>query len=76
MVDHLTRVTVQDGPRSNGIVRALSELGFTAHEEGDRTFAESSTVEACEVKRHLRELGFEDRQYQVFVEFVRKWGVM
>ncbi len=76
MVDHLTRVTVGDGPCAERLARALSELGFVVRRLCGRTVAESVSIEAGAARRHLRALGFEDGDYQVFVEFVRQWGIM
>lgn len=77
MVEHLTRVIVgRDAPRAGDLVRALASLGFAIREEPRRIVADSSTVEAREAKARLRSLGFGDRDYQLLVEFVRRWGVM
>lgn len=67
---------MSDGPRSQAITSALADLGFVVRQEGGRTVAESVSLEAKEAKRYLRWLDFDDREYQVFVEFVRQWGIM
>lgn len=77
MVDHLTRVTVdRASPRAEDMARALRRAGFAVQEEPGRIVADSSKVEAREVKALLRTLGFSDREYRVLVEFVRRWGIM
>ena len=77
MVDHLTRVTVdRASAHAEGIATTLRRAGFEVREEPGRFVADSSTVEAKEVKSLLRTSGFSDREYRVFVEFVRRWGVM
>lgn len=77
MVDHLTRVTVERAcPRAAELGHALLALGFTVREEPRRLRAESTAVEGGRVKASLRAAGFADRDYQVVVEFVRKWGVL
>jgi hypothetical protein len=77
MVDHLTRVTVDTrSPRAEDLAAALGELGFAVRRERRRIVADSSEVEGQETKTRLRERGFEDREYQVFVEFVRRWGIL
>ncbi len=77
MVDHLTRVTVDaTAERGLDVVRALAGLGFTIRRERGRLVAESDRVEAQDAKRHLRSLGFEDREFQVFLEYVRAWGIL
>jgi hypothetical protein len=77
MVDHLTRVTVDSGAeRAAEIVAALARHGFSVRREGDRLVADSDRVEAQDAKRYLRALGFRDREYQVFLEYVRAWGIL
>jgi hypothetical protein len=77
MVDHLTRVTVDTrSPCAEDLAAALGELGFAVRRERRRIVADSSEVEGQETKTRLRERGFEDREYQVFVEFVRRWGIL
>lgn len=77
MVDHLTRVTVnRASPRAEDLGLALGRLGFDVREERDRLVADSTTIEAKDLKARLRSLGFSDREYRVFVEFVRRWGVL
>ena len=77
MVDHLTRVTV-DGrsERAGELAAALVELGFQVRTDRDAVVADSTTVEGQQVKAYLRGRGFADREFQVFVEFVRRWGVL
>jgi hypothetical protein len=77
MVDHLTRITVDRGAeRAEDLVRALALRGFSVRRERDRLVAESDRVEAQDAKRYLRSLGFRDREFQVFLEYVRAWGVL
>jgi hypothetical protein len=77
MVDHLTRVTVDaSAERSADIVRALALHGFAVRRDGRRLVAESDRVEAQDAKRYLRSLGFRDREFQVFLEYVRAWGIL
>jgi hypothetical protein len=77
MVDHLTRITVDAGlERAGALADALAAIGFAVRRERRRIVAESSAVEAQAAKRHLRALGFRDRDYRVFLEYVRRWGVL
>ncbi len=77
MVNHLTRITVDlRSPRADQIAGALAARGFSIRRERDRIVAESEAVEAQEAKRHLRSLGVPDREYRVFLEYVRRWGVL
>ncbi len=77
MVDHLTRITIDPrAERATDLVRALAAFGFTVRTERARLVAESDRVEALDAKRYLRSLGFADRDYQVFLEYVRAWGIL
>jgi hypothetical protein len=77
MVDHLTRVTVDlRSPRAEALAAALAALGFEVRREARRVVADSTEVEGQVLKAQLRGRGFEDREYQVFVEFVRQWGIL
>ena len=77
MVDHLTRVTVDvRSPRAEAIAATLASAGFEVRRERGRLVADSTRVEGQAAKAYLRERGFEDREVQVFVEYVRRWGIL
>lgn len=77
MVDHLTRVYFDAAaPGAAALAAALARRGFALRRERHAVLAESTEVEGQEVKAYLRGCGFADRQFQVFVEFVRKGGIL
>ncbi len=77
MVEHLTRITVDTrAGRAADLVHALAAFGFAIRRERGAVVAESDRVEAQDAKRRLRALGFSDREYQVFLEYVRQWGTL
>jgi hypothetical protein len=77
LVDHLTRVTVTaDSARAGALAAALGELGFRVRRERDHIVADSPDVGGREVKDLLRARGFEDREYSIFLEYVRRWGML
>jgi hypothetical protein len=77
MVDHLTRVTADArAARADALAGALADLGFAVRRERRGLVAHSAEVEGQAVKAYLRGRGFEDREFQVFVEFVRQWGIL
>lgn len=77
MVDHLTRITIDvRSPRADDLAAALAAGGFDVRRERRQIVADSTQVEGQAAKAFLRERGFEDREYQVFVEYVRKWGIL
>jgi hypothetical protein len=77
MVDHLTRVTFDPcSARADELASALARRGFAVHRERDRVIADSTEVEGRDVKAYLCARGFADRDFQVFVEFVRRFGFL
>ncbi len=54
----------------------LAKRGFAFSSEKNIIFAESETVEALEAKEYLIGNGFLDREFQVSLEYFRKWGMM
>jgi hypothetical protein len=77
MVDHLTQVTVDASTqRGLALARVLEGSGFALRVHRHRIVAESSVVGAQAAKALLRAAGFEDREYHVFLEYVRQWGVL
>ncbi len=77
MVDHLTRITVDARlERAAALSSALAARGFAVRRERQRIVAESAVVEAGDAKAYLRALGFPDRDYRIFLEYVRQWGVL
>ena len=62
--------------RVAAIMDVLAERGFTFTFAKDRILADSSEMEAQEAKRYLLSSGFEDTEFQVFLEYARKWGVL
>jgi hypothetical protein len=77
MVDHLTQIAFDPGTsRGLRIAHALQDHGFELRVQRRRIVAESSLVGAQEAKAILRAAGFEDREYQVFLEYVRQWGIL
>lgn len=62
--------------RVAAMMEALAAKNFTFRFNKDRIFAESNEVEAQEAKKYLLSLGFQDTEFQVFLEYVRKWGML
>jgi hypothetical protein len=77
VVDHLTRVVVDIAtPHAEALAGALEALGFAVTRERRRIVADSSKVGGREVKDLLRARGFADRDYRIFLEYVRQWGIL
>jgi hypothetical protein len=62
--------------RVAAMIEALAARGFTFKFEKDRVFADSNEMEAQEAKRYLISQGFADTEFQVLLEYARKWGVL
>jgi hypothetical protein len=77
VIDHLTRVTIEaDAPRRDELAAALATLGFAVTRARGRVVAESTALGGREAKDLLRARGFADREYRVFLEYVRQWGIL
>ncbi len=70
--EHLARRT----ERVAAMMDALAARGFTFKFEKDRVFADSVEMEAQEAKRYLLSQGFEDTEFQVLLEYARKWDTL
>ncbi|SDF08432.1 hypothetical protein [Sporolituus thermophilus] len=58
------------------MMELLAAKGFTFTAGKDCIYADSAEMEAQAVKRYLLENGFQDQEFQVYLEYVRKWGIM
>ena len=58
------------------MMELLVKRGFVLIQDKDCIYADSETVEAQEAKRYLLERGFRDREFQISLEYTRKWGMM
>ena len=65
---HLERVAA--------MMELLTGKGFVLLPGKNCIFADSEIVEAQEIKRYLLENGFRDREFQIRLEYTRKWGMM
>ena len=62
--------------RVAAMLDVLAERGFVFKFEKDRVLAESAVMEAQDAKKYLLDAGFRDTEFQVFLEYARKWGVL
>lgn len=62
--------------RVASIMDALAKQDFTFKFAKDRIFADSTEMEAQDAKKYLLSLGFQDSEFQVFLEYARKWEVL
>ncbi len=62
--------------RIAGMMERLAKKGFTFTAKQDSIIAESTKVEAQTAKRYLLQEGFHDSEFQVYLEYTRKWGVL
>lgn len=54
----------------------LEKLGFRISSGKDCLFADSTEMEAKDVKLRLIAAGFHDREFQIVLEYTRKWGML
>ena len=62
--------------RVNAMCAVLEELNFELTYKKNTIYAESANVEAQEIKGILKAKGFKDVEFQVILEYVRKWGML
>lgn len=62
--------------RIAGMLELLISCGFRITAKKDCIYADSDTLEAVAARRLLAEHGFADREYQIYLEYRRQWGVM
>lgn len=62
--------------RNISLLRTLEEQGFAFKMGKDCIYAISTEIEAQDAKEFLRAQGFYDNEFQVFLEYTRKWGTI
>lgn len=54
----------------------LEGLDFQISAGKDCMYADSIEIEAKDVKRRLIDAGFHDQEFQILLEYTRKWGML
>jgi predicted regulator of Ras-like GTPase activity (Roadblock/LC7/MglB family) len=62
--------------RVAAMMEKLAEKGFTFTANIDSVIAKSTTIEAQDAKLYLLQNGFLDIEFQVYLEYTRKWGML
>ncbi len=62
--------------RVAAMMERLAEKGFTFTANQDSVIAESTKIEAQAAKIYLLQEGFHDSEFQVYLEYTRKWGML
>lgn len=62
--------------RVAGMVDALTGKNFTISFKKDRIYAHSNEIGAQEAKKYLIEQGYQDHEFEIFLEYTRSWGIM
>lgn len=75
-VRSFARQLQERGERVALMMELLALKGFTFSFQQGLIFADSSIIEAQDIKNHLLENGFLDGEFHVFLEYGRKWGIM
>ena len=58
------------------MVNFLEKLGFRISTGKACIVADSTDIEAGDAKRRLIAAGFHDREFQIVLEYTRKWGML
>lgn len=75
-VKEFSRVLANRAERVAAMMDDLQAAGFTFTAKDDVIYADSKEVEAFEVKEYLRGKGFKDREFQIILEYARKWDML
>lgn len=62
--------------RVAAMMEALADHGFVCKFSKNCVLADSDAMEAQEAKKYLLARGFEDTEFQVMLEYARKWDVL
>jgi SOS response regulatory protein OraA/RecX len=76
LVKEFSQVLANRAERVAAIMDALAASGFVFFAKDDVIYADSKTVEAYEVKQYLIDRGFKDREFQIILEYARKWDML
>lgn len=67
---------LQRTERIAGMMELLARNGFTFTGDDGMIYADSESVGAQEIRQILYSQGFQDHEFQIFLEYSRKWGMM
>lgn len=76
LVKEFSRVLAVRAERVAAMMDALQDIGFTFIAKDDVIYADSKVVEAFAAKEHLISQGFKDREFQIILEYARKWDML
>ena len=62
--------------RTAAMLEVLASAGFTFKANKEYIYADSESVEAAKAKQLLAAHGFADKEYQIYLEYRRQWGIM
>ncbi|EGO65204.1 hypothetical protein [Acetonema longum] len=62
--------------RAAAMMEVMAALGFDFESGKNAILCYSNTTEAYEIKRALRQAGFQDREFQIVLEYTRGWGML
>lgn len=76
LIKEFSKVLAHRAERVAAMMDALQAIDFTFIAKDDVIYADSEKVEAFEVKSHLLSSGFKDREFQIILEYARKWDML
>jgi ribosomal protein S24E len=62
--------------RIAAMMELLTRKGFIFSAGKNYIYADSEDMEAQEAKHYLLSHGFQDQEFQVYLEYMRRWGVL
>ncbi len=62
--------------RVAAMMDALADKGFSFKARQGYIYADSTELGAWDAKNYLLEKGFHEHEFQIYLEYARKWGMM
>lgn len=75
-VEEYGRFIAERNQRVAAMMRILEKQGFIFKYIKGTICADSSEIEGQAVKKLLRTNGFADYEYQIYLEYYRRWGIL
>ena len=75
-VRQLGRLAAERAERVAAMMDFMADLGFSFEAGKNKVRCFSNAVEAGEIKRMLLAAGFNDKEFQIVLEYTRGWGML
>jgi hypothetical protein len=76
IVRQVGKLKAQRAERVAAMMELMTDQGFIFQRDKQIILGYSNTIEAYEIKRDLIRAGFADREFQIYLEYTRGWGML